>query len=684
MDVSSSVRLPSELLVGPSIPFDILRTRHTYAIEGRYISSTSTLQASACLIMLEMDGHGIFVSFAFVAFFFQRTNAQSYLAIDWSERTYGPDGPWNALSVHVGGIQNSTPIATQQVQIDLYPGSSSETYLPYNVTCDSTKTLCDSGRTWSPTYDPGTDPVTGKGFEFDDKTSNTYFKGPTVGQAITLGGQTVYQANLVSFEIGATPLGQNIVTYPNGVKAYPPLGLLALDAGTMDKAYQTSVVRRTTSPSIDSSSVWIPGGYLYNQGVIPSYSWGLHMGSAALDYPGSLVLGGYDKGRLIGPYTTFGSQYPTLLDIGIGVETGGSPFAFQNKTGLLSSDNEDSRINVAIVPHSPSLYLPPHACEAITKDLPVYFDQVTKYYLWNTSDPLYQEVVSSPSYLSFVFPPASGDSDNVNIKIPFALLNLTLTSPIVSSPVQYFPCQPVEPNGTNGLRYALGRAFLQGAFVGWNTNAELGWLAQAPGPGDSNMGLGSEGKNIANEATKLDVYDGTVTNYFAQSWSKHWTPLPSISTATNSTASPTYAPTQTSTHETPSMSTAVIAGVSVGSSIGLVAIITGLVLCIMRKRRKERASREHIESFKTDGDGSIGPRFHTHMPPPPFGQYQSEQHRFAEMSGEHAIQELHSSHRFELGQREIQELPWESMSRPMRTKQSIIYELGLPPTPRLN
>lgn len=618
--------------------------------------------------MLKINGYGVLACLASVTFI-QPTNAQSYLAIDWSERIYGPDGPWNAVSVHVGGMQNSTPIATQQVQIDLYPGSSSETYLPYNVTCNSTK--CDSGRTWSPTYDPGTNPVTGSGFTFDDQTSKTYFSGPTVGQAITLGGQTVYQANLVSFEVGSTPLGQNIVTYPNGVKAYPPLGLLALDAGTMDKAFQTSVVRRTVESSADSASVWIPAGYLYNQGVIPSYSYGLHIGSAALNYPGSLLLGGYDKGRLIGPYTTFGSQYPTLLDIGIGVETGGSPFSFQNKTGLLSSDGDDSKINVVIVPHSPSLYLPLHACEAITKELPVYFDQVTKYYLWNTSDPLYQEVVSSPSYLSFVFPPAAGASDNVSIKIPFALLNLTLTSPIVSSPVQYFPCQPVEPNSTNGLRYTLGRAFLQGAFVGWNTNAEIGWLAQAPGPGDSNMGLGSEGMNIANEATKLDVYDGTVTDYFAQSWSKHWTPLPSASSAPNSTVSSTDTSTQTATHQPSSLSTAVVAGISVGSSIGFVALITGITLCIMRRRRKKSEIM------------SIDSHSHSQMPEPPFDQYLNEHHLFAEMSGGHEIQELYSSHRFELGQREAQELPWESVSRPVRTKQCEIHELGLSPTPRL-
>jgi hypothetical protein len=207
------------------------------------------------LSMPTTNGHGIFANLSIVAFFIQRTTAQRYLAIDWSGRTYGPDGPWNALSVNVGGLKNSTPIATQQVQVDLYPGSFSSTFLPYNVTCDPTKVLCDQGRTWSPTYDRGTDPVIEQNFSmgidyqpsFDDNTTNTYFKGHLLDQAITLGGHTVYQANLVSYGIGATPAGQNAVTYPNGVEADPPLGLLALNAGPNDKSVETYVATSATT-----------------------------------------------------------------------------------------------------------------------------------------------------------------------------------------------------------------------------------------------------------------------------------------------------------------------------------------------------------------------------------------------------------------------------------------------------
>ncbi|CAD0095331.1 unnamed protein product [Aureobasidium mustum] len=479
-----------------------------------------------------------------------------------------------------------------------------------------------------------------------------------------MGGQTIYAADLVS--VGPDDDGvSNIVTYPNGVMALPQLGLLALNAGPNAKnVYQSFPA---TNNSGEFVTVQIPAGNLFSQNIIPSYSYGLHVGAAALNYPGSLYLGGYDKARVIGPYTILGSQLPTLLDIGIGVETGGSPFSFQNKSGLLFLDNENDNISIDIVPHAPYLYLPPKTCEGLAEILPIYFDQGTKYYLWNTSDPAYKQVVTSPAYLSFTFPPAPPDPNNVIIKIPFALLNLTLSSPIVSAPVQYFPCQAV-PNLNDGYEYALGRAFLQGAFVGWNTNAHIGWLAQAPGPGDSNIGLGEVGQDIANDAVDLDVYNGTTTNLFAQSWAKHWTPLPSQATPSS--------PTSTSAKNSKTISSGAIAGIAVGAAIAVIALVSGIVLC-MRRRRKREAAKEislndRSESPKTD-DVLIELPSRLLTPPPPFTHsphelHQGQFYQVAEMPGSRAGHELHSDTRA-------------APVRPGRIEQRDAHELGLPPTP---
>jgi hypothetical protein len=52
------------------------------------------------------------------------TLAEQYLAVDWSKQIHGPDGPWDAVSVQIGGEKSETSITLQQVNVDLYPGST--------------------------------------------------------------------------------------------------------------------------------------------------------------------------------------------------------------------------------------------------------------------------------------------------------------------------------------------------------------------------------------------------------------------------------------------------------------------------------------------------------------------------------------------------------------------------------
>ena len=164
------------------------------------------------------------------------------------------------------------------------------------------------------------------------------------------------------------------------------------------------------------------------------------------------MFGGFDKGRAIGPPTTWGDAPPQLLDIVMGVETGGSPFSgFSQKSGLLL-DNTSTHNQLPVFPDplAPYLHLPRDTCDNLAKYLPVYFDMNSGYYLWNTSDPTYTNITSSAGYLGFVFPPATGDTDDVTIKVPFALLNLTLGQRAsgVSGKIPYFPCRAYTPPGS--------------------------------------------------------------------------------------------------------------------------------------------------------------------------------------------------------------------------------------------
>ncbi|KAK4096343.1 acid protease, partial [Parathielavia hyrcaniae] len=224
---------------------------------------------------------------------------------------------------------------------------------------------------------------------------------------------------------------------------------------------------------------------------IASSSFGMHYGSGApsAKVPGSLVFGGYDRKRVVGNVLSIDghlSTTVTLKDISIRVIQGSSPFspassdAATTIPNLLAQGNASistTGFPVLIDPCSPYLTLPKSTCDAIASHLPVTYNASLGLYLWDTTSPSYDPIVSSASALSFTFMGES-NTDSLDIHIPFRHLNLTLAPPFVAStPVPYFPCF----TGRTGA-YVLGRTFFQDAFLGTNWEKEKVWLAQAPGP----------------------------------------------------------------------------------------------------------------------------------------------------------------------------------------------------------
>jgi hypothetical protein len=92
-----------------------------------------------------------------------------------------------------------------------------------------------------------------------------------------------------------------------------------------------------------------------------------------------------------------------LLDIGIGVAEGGSPFPYTSKSGLLAqgSSSINGFIPVEADPKEPYLYLPVSTCQAIAQELPVTFQPKYGLYLWNITDPrLPQQVMPLKSEIA--------------------------------------------------------------------------------------------------------------------------------------------------------------------------------------------------------------------------------------------------------------------------------------------
>jgi hypothetical protein len=501
-----------------------------------------------------------FVLFYLYFFFVSTTySATQNFVVPWSTKKYGPDGPWQAVVITAGGNETGPPIQSQgTAELSVYPGGSYESITFAASACDPyPDSLCALGGTWTPdSYQARQQPVSWPA-NWTDKSTGTRVEGAQhVVLGITINQRTVLNASLASASSGN-------VTYPNGRVGGVPLGTLALGA---DKTIQEFGQNpRNVSQKINAYTY---AGSLYETQVTPSYSYGLHIGSAAFDYPGSLVFGGYNKGRVIEPVTAFSSEQAVqLMDISIGIASGGSPFNFTSKNKLLST----GQIFIWPDPLAPYMSLPRKTCDNLASVLPVTFDEDLGYYLWNTNDPNFAKIVSSPAYLGFAFPPTPGAADNVIIKVPFALLNLTLEAPITNTPKQYFPCVPTK------YENKLGRAFLQAAFIGRNWNTKTSWLAQAPGPGPARQGLG-EGQHvdIANEATMIEGFKGD--DQFVNSWKGQWSLLDSQHGGGNGSESSGNDTASTSS----GLSTGAKAGIGVGAALGAIALLA--VFFFWRKR----------------------------------------------------------------------------------------------------
>lgn len=279
---------------------------------------------------------------------------------------------------------------------------------------------------------------------------------------------------------------------------------------------------------------------LKSRGDIASRSFGLHIGSVPFKQPGSLVLGGHERNRALGPVAVFRYDDPEtappllLLDVLIGTHIGGSPFSppISGKTehpstsvwrgvgNNLLADDVTKRLGgkpgsavIMVNPAVPYMYLPPGTCEAAASHLPVTFSPELNLFLWDTSSEAYGRIIKSPSYLAFVF--ADRTATNITIKVPFHLLNLTLEAPLVATPTQYFPCRSFN------LTYAfwmLGRAFLQAAFFGVDYERNLTYLAQAPGPD-------MEQSVLVERPAGREGLETNPIEEWESSWVKRWTVL---------------------------------------------------------------------------------------------------------------------------------------------------------------
>lgn len=513
-----------------------------------------------------------------------------------SPRHYGPDGPWQAVSVSFGD--------PEQV-MDLYPGSPYESIILTDSVCAGVSLEpCGSGGLFNPEVSRTLD-NTSIQYSTRDEGFNIDW---TMG-ALRIGGKSHFAMDRLNLHAtadrsqtipnaAARLINEASIHLPDGTQYPPQVGQLALGAAEVNQTFD----RGAGIPPINASLV---SGYLWAKKKIPSSSYGLHVGSATLGPPLSLWIGGYDQSRVVGPVSSQsydGDHAFTidLLDISIGVDQGASPFPFRARENILAEKNSSivNSLSVAINPAGPYLVLPTSTCAAIARDLPVTFNERYGLYFWDVDDSRYTKIISSPSYLSFIFRASGTSATNLTVKVPFQLLNLTIEAPLIQEPTPYFPCSP--PQLINDwFQFSLGRTFLQAAFFGVNWNQGVGkwFLAQAPGPN-----TGSTPDTALYPSSFIESSGGS--DEWSKSWNGHWTPLPEITRSSNNSKPSTTqrsltlktAPATTETFK-PAIATNVAngelttgakLGLAFGISIAALVIIAFAALFLIRRRRRRK------------------------------------------------------------------------------------------------
>ncbi|KAK6949856.1 hypothetical protein Daesc_008179 [Daldinia eschscholtzii] len=487
-------------------------------------------------------------------------------AVRWSNKTLGPDGPWNAVEVTLGSGQDVT----------VYAGRMWESYFPGAAYCENTAAAgqpCyaqEAGAVYNESAGTGEAPP----ISF---SADAYYAGDmdTVGSSakrytdrFSLGTDTSYWNSVSIDDFAMALMSDTQLRYPNG-NNYPIFaGCLGLGAAPN--------IPGQAAGAINTSLL---AGTLYTNHAIASQTFGLHIGSAAPNrVPGSLWLGGYDRNRAMNdmlalpipdPYHEF-SNAP-LADISIDVVKGGSPFPWDSKGGLLASRNSSigNQLGITIDACLPYLNLPRSTCDAIAAEIPVKLDEGLGLYLWDTESPDYPRIIQSPSVLTFTFVDPDSNLRKVNISVPFTHLNLTLTKPLVTHPTPYFPC-----NAASNGAYALGRAFLQDAFIGANLNTAMYFLSQAPGPNlnsENVMAMDNNGRTL-----------NASNNDWITSWNGHWAPLPEPQKSTSNV------PSFSGTVPERGIKRRQAIGAAVGGVIGfLLLLFIGLVI---RKKYKKHGA----------------------------------------------------------------------------------------------
>ncbi len=509
-----------------------------------------------------------------------------------NSKSVGPDGPWRVVTIGVGFPDQ---------WCDLYPGGQGATVLVSREVCQQQNLTCPSPPVQL--YNPDKNQAESNDSARSEEIAPSQWDSGRA-QALNLTGRAQYhlerlfvrddrESHFVE-DAGVLVSSGYASQYAGG--AHVPLSVGLLGMGTSAGTVGLSMEDGSTA-----NFATLLGG-LASQGVITSRSWGLHIGSVRHNISGSLVFGGYDQSRILGEVATFDSETARIVNITTQlVDRAHMELEYMSPLdtrfyGLRSSHTVEP-IGAVLDASVPYMYLPTAVCESMARALDLDFDPSLQLYLWKRVDAASH--VNTSSHISFQFSD-SRDKD-VTVRVPLALLNLTLESPLVAQPTPYFPCRPIPAGDAQSVR--LGRAFLQAAFVGRNWESGKLFVAQAPGPRHRDLDI----KRISGSDTTL------APPVNPPSWNSTWVAvlgsLPSSAGPDdpNRDADRSNSEDSDQSEWAASMRTnkkRIRIGVGVAVPLVILLSVAGVTVFLCRRRRQRRWGQQEAEQVKAASDSS--------------------------------------------------------------------------------
>ena len=195
---------------------------------------------------------------------------------------------------------------------------------------------------------------------------------------------------------------------------------------------------------------------------IPSLSWAYTAGNQYRpgNVLGSLILGGYDAGKVSPSGASFEMNAVDQRDLTVDIE---SIIFDSGSSGTAKNDSKIDSIAAFIDSTVAELWLPENVCSEFEAAFHLTWNDTIQGYLVN--DTLHKTLQAENTSVTLSFTaPVSAETDNpksVVISLPYAAFDLTASYPLLTNKSGYFPLQ----RAANASQYTLGRVFLQEAYV---------------------------------------------------------------------------------------------------------------------------------------------------------------------------------------------------------------------------